>query len=1064
MTNIESRRKWFTMPRRVRIQGIGLIALLLVLLIGMPIVRGQGQSDRRPITEDLFRNLEFRNIGPAIMGGRIDDIAVVESDPRIIYIATASGGVWRTSNGGITWEPIFDNEAVSSIGDVTVAPSNPNIVWVGTGEPNNRQSSSWGNGVYKSLDGGRTWQHMGLSDTHHIGRIVIDPTNPDIVYVAALGRLWGPNRERGLFKTTDGGKTWTCVLFINEDTGVVDVAMDPQSPNILYAAAYQRRRTAYGFNGGGPHSALYKSVDGGATWKKLAHGLPTGDTGRIGLDIYRRDPRIVYAIVENKNGGVFRSEDRGETWTKMSDVNPRPSYYSQIRIDPNNDQRIWVMGAPMYYSEDGGRTFRTNWVTRIHGDFHAMWINPANSDHIVLGSDGGIHISYDRGRTWDFINTLPLGQFYEICYDMRRPYFVYGGLQDNGSWMGPSRTLYTVGITNEDWIRIGGGDGFYVQVDPTNPNILYVESQNGNITRLHLDTGERRIIRPEPKPGQPRYRFDWNSPILISPHDPSTIYFGGNKLFISRDRGETWTETPDLTTQPDREKMPIMGVIPGPDTLSRHDGVETYGQITTISESPLRPGILWVGTDDGNVQVSRDGGRTWENVVGNIPGVPKNTYVSRVVASRSGEGTAYVTFDGHRSNDFTPYVYMTTDFGKTWRSLRSNLPDGHTINVIREHPRNPNLLFIGTEFGLFVSFDRGGRWIRLKNNLPTVPVDDIQIHPRENDLILGTHGRSIFILDDITPLEQLSPAVLDSDLHVFDIRPATMYRLYAHKGNTGHKFFIAPNPPYGAIIHYYLKTPLGEKEEVKITIVDREGRVVRELRGPREAGIHRVAWDLRHEPPVRAEAEPSVGPFGAPSGPLVLPGEYTVRVSAGSRQVSRTVRVEEDPRLHVSEDELRAHRDAWHRVGRLYASADVARRRVVELRTRVIEWVEGLKRQPNASPSVQAALASLLKELDELRDHFVARPRPLGFAGPDLPGTPRPIVGRLAQLYSAIGSFTARPTPRQAEMIEELAQELTQLVDRLNRIIEETIPNLNQQLRENRIPHLAPGERVVVPR
>ncbi|MBI3668732.1 MAG: hypothetical protein HY237_02975, partial [Acidobacteria bacterium] len=692
----------------------------------------------------------------------------------------------------------------------------PAVVWVGTGEPNNRQSSSWGNGVYKSTDAGKTWTHMGLADTHHIGRIVIHPSHANLVYVAALGHLWGANKERGVFKTTDGGKTWTQSLFINEDTGVVDIAMDPQSPDTLYAAAYQRRRTPYGFNGGGSGGAIYKTIDGGATWKKLAKGLPYtegGDVGRIGIGIYRRNPNIVYAIVQHAKGGVFRSEDKGESWTKLADTNPRPSYYSQIVVDPNNDLRIWVMGAPMYYSEDGGKTFVNNRVTRVHGDYHAMWINPANSDHMVVGTDGGIHWSHDAGRTWDFVNTLALGQFYEIGVDMRRPYWICGGLQDNGSWCGPSATWFQVGITNEDWFRVAGGDGYYVQIDPTDPMTLYAESQDGNVLRRDLRTNEARNIRPEPKEGEPPYRFQWNSPIVISAHDPKTIYYGGNFLFKSTDRGDTWARlSSDLTTGVDRSTLPIFGKPPDKDTLSRNDGIQHYPCITTVSESLLTSSVLWVGSDDGNLQVTRDGGKTWKNVADKVPGVPKDTYVARVVASRYAEGTAYVAFDGHRGNDFHVYLFLTTDYGETWKAISNGIPANNgTLHVVREHPRNPSLLFAGTEYGLYVSFDRGANWTRLKMNLPTAPVDDIAIHPRENDLILGTHGRSIWLLDDITPLEQLDAKVLASEVRLFDIRPATAWRMYGHKGNTGHKFLTAPNPPYGALISYYLKSKVDEK-------------------------------------------------------------------------------------------------------------------------------------------------------------------------------------------------------------------------------------------------------------
>ncbi|MGH9821952.1 MAG: WD40/YVTN/BNR-like repeat-containing protein, partial [Blastocatellia bacterium] len=697
-----------------------IVLLLIFVFAAVSLARGVRAWDDNSSQENnnfddiLSKKLPWRSIGPAIMGGRIDDFAVVESNPSTIYVGAATGGIWKTTNNGTTWQPIFDNEGTGSIGDIAIAPSNPNIVWVGSGEANNRQSSSWGDGVYRSLDAGKTWQNMGLKDTRAIGRVVIDPHDPNVVYVAAGGHLWGPNSDRGVFKTSDGGKTWTKSLFIDEDAGVTDIAIDLQSPNTLYAAAYQRRRTAWGFNGGGPHSGIYKTIDGGQTWTKLTEGLPTGNTGRIGLDIYRSNPNIVYAVIENEKGGVFRSEDQGATWKKMSGTDPRPCYYSQIRIDPNNDQRVWVCGAPMFVSEDGGKTFSTTLVSKIHTDFHALWIDPSNSNHVLAGCDGGIHFSYDRGHTWDHINTIPLGQLYEVSFDNQRPYSVYGGLQDNGSWTGPSGTLNTEGITNDDWVRTDGGDGFYSVVDPSDPSTVYVESQQGNVSRLELKAGQRRTIKPVPPSGEPEYRFDWNTPIVVSPHNNHVVYLAGNRVFRSTDRGDTWTRSDDLSKQIDRDKIKIMDTLPDKNMLSRNDGQETYGQVVTLAESPMKEGLLYAGTDDGNVQVSRDSGKTWTNITANVPGLPANTYVSRVTPSRFSEGTAFVTFDGHRSDDYKPYIYMTTDYGKTWKSLRANLPDGVTCRVIREHPRNQNLLFLGTEFGAYVSFDHGSRWSRIK--------------------------------------------------------------------------------------------------------------------------------------------------------------------------------------------------------------------------------------------------------------------------------------------------------------------------------------------------------------
>jgi len=812
--------------------------------------------------ETALKNLRFRSIGPAVMGGRTDDFAVVESDPRIIYLGAAAGGLFKTVNGGQSWQALFEDQPNPSIGDIALAPSNPSILYVGTGEPNNRQSSSWGDGVYKSMDAGATWTHVGLNETHHIGRIVVHPTNPDIVYVAALGDLWGPNKERGVYLSTDGGAHWTQSLAINEDTGVSDIAIDPQSPNILYAWAYQHRRTVFGYNGGGPGSGLYRSTDGGQHWTKLVggnnstlgRGLPaSGDMGRGALEVYRKNTNIVYALIEHATlGGVYRSEDKGATWTRMSDTNPRPSYFSQLRIDPNNDQKIWLGGVNMYMSEDGGRTFSQARFRDVHSDVHAIWIDPANSDHLLSGNDGGIWVTWDSGRNWEHLNNIALGQFYEVAYDFQKPYHVCGGLQDNYSWCGPSSSLQPTGIGNEDWITVQGGDGFYNRIDPQDPNIVYAESQDGNLSRRDLRTSEVKSIRPqEPNDQAPRYRFQWNSPLEISPQDSKTIYYGGNHLFKSTDRGDTWTVLgEDLTTNADRDKMVVMGKTMDRNSgvLSRDDGVNAWPCITAIAESPMTAGVLWVGTDDGNVQVSRDDGKTWQNVVSHITGGPKGGYVSRIEPSHKEPGTAYVTFDNHRSADYGIYIYKTTNYGDSFTKITNGIPpEAGTVHVVREDPVNANLLFAGTEFGMFVTFDRGANWHRMKNGLPTVPVFDIQVHPREHDLILATHGRSIWIMDNISALEQMNDQVLTTDLKLFPGRPGIQWKMANYRGFMGTSNFLASNAPNGLMIDYFSKAA----GPVRLTITDKAGNKVRELNARAVAGeINRTTWDMRYDSPV----------------------------------------------------------------------------------------------------------------------------------------------------------------------------------------------------------------------
>src|SRR5579863_9716726 len=1050
---------------------------------------------------DKFKALEFREIGPAVMGGRIDDFAVVESNPNIVYVGVAAGGVWKTTNNGTTWEPIFDKEAVPTIGDIAIAPSDPSVVWVGSGEPNNRQSSSWGDGIYKSTDGGKTWRNMGLAETRHIGRVVVNPKNPDVVYVAALGHLWGPNPERGVYKTSDGGKNWSQVLKISHDTGVSDIAMDPESPDTLYAAAYQRRRTPFGFNGGGSEGGIYKTTDGGATWKKLMKGLPYengGETGRIGLDIYRKDPNIVYALVQHEKGGTFRSEDKGETWKKMGDTDPRPSYYSQIRVDPNNDLRIWECGAAMFFSEDGGKTFNSRRVQKIHGDFHALWIDPANSNHILAGSDGGIHWSYDNGKTWDFVNTIAIGQFYEIGLDNEKPYHICGGLQDNGSWCGPSRTATRDGITNEDWTLIHGGDGFYATIDNVEPSIVYTESQDGYVARRNLKTAQERSIKPEAKFGEPHYRFQWNSPIAVSLHDHNTIYYAGNYFFKSTDRGDSWTRLGnDLTTGVDRNKLQIFGKTPDKQTLSRHDGVEEYPTITTISESPLTANVLWAGTDDGNVQVTRDGGKTWSNVAAKVPGVPKGTYVSRVVASKYGEGGAYVTFDGHRSDDYAIYIFATSDYGETWKSIRNGIPDSAgTVHVVREHPRNANLLFTGTEFGLWISWDRGANWTAFKNNFPTVPVDDIELQARENDLVLATHGRSIWIFDDLTPLEKMDVNVAASDLTFFAPRTTSIFHAIGRRWSMGHKMFNGKNPPAGVLISYYLKTavppvepkaaeagakveekkPEEKKEEkpenkkegkVKITVTDKDGKLVREIDGPGAAGVNRTNWDLRYtspsEPtPQQLEAIAAGYDFG-PRGPYVEPGEYNITIKAGEKEATQKVTVEEDPRLQLSAEDRATRHTAIEQLYAMAKSTDKDRKTILGIQTALKAARESWKKDSaklngtKIPDDVIKSADELQKKVDEVATKYQREQQGLGNAGPPFEWKPDPLPSQVQELMGDLDDFAAAPGGQQKEKLAELTPLVLEASAQVKKIAEEDLAALNKKMNEAGIPHIVPA-------
>ena len=974
-------------------------------------------------------SLPWRHIGPASFGGRIDDIEAVATRPSTIFVGTAGGGIFRSTNNGTTWVPVFDRDGRStSIGDIAIAPSDPNIVWAGTGEPNNRQSSTWGDGVYRSLDGGTTWTHMGLAATQHIGRVVVHPRDPSTVFVAALGRLWGPNADRGLYRTRDAGRTWQKVLSVNDVTGAVDVALDPDG-RTLYVAMYQRMRRGHGFVGGGPGSGLYRSLDGGDSWERLSNGLPKGDIGRIGVAIAPSQPSTVYAIVESRQGGVFRSDDRGATWRKVNSLNPRPMYYSQVRVDPQHPDKVWVLGTYVHLSVDGGKTFTTeNTGDRIHVDHHALWLNPADGQHMMLGNDGGLYFTYDGARNWDFVDNLPIGQFYDIDVDTRDPYYVYGGTQDNGTWGVPVRTYNGVGIMNSDVINIAYGDGFYTVTDPADPAYIYANSQSGRAYRVHLGTREERGIRPVPSDAKEEYRFNWSSPMLRSPHDAKTIYYGGNKLFRTRDGGQSWDEVSgDLTRKLDWKKLPIMGIVRDSTTLSRDDGVSDYGTITTISESPKAAGTLLVGTDDGNVQLTTDGGRTWSDITSRF-GVPGARWVSRVLWSAHDARTAYVAFDGHHDDDQNPWLFRTTDGGASWRPIMGDLPAGHSIKVVDEHPRNRNVLFAGTEFGLFVTWDGGTKWHAISGGVPRVRVDDIAIHPTRGDLLLGTHGRSIIVLDDIGMLAAGAPVAERATL--YPLLPARQRFITRVLPTPGARNFQAPNPADGALITYALGAPTGPADTVaRLTIADASGAVVRTLTVPATAGLHRTNWDLHHEraPGVTAADE---GWFGAPTGSWALPGRYTVTLAARGTQTSQVVEVLADDRLAVADGAVTARHAASRRLAELLAAFDRGvqlHKTLVAERKRIEDAVAGTSRRDS--------LATLLREtgtqLDSLGRRFGA-----GFGGSKF--------GYL-DLDGSLQASSTPPTVAQQRAVDQLATRLRDDLRALNAILAGSMAELRRR-------------------
>ena len=887
------------------------------LLIFIPFLSLLGQS----ISTDQLDQLTFRNIGPSVAGGRIHDIEVLPNDPATVFIASASGGIWKSTNKGTTWKPVFDDQAVSTFGDMAISLSNPDVIYAGSGEQQNRQSTSWGNGIYKSVNQGETWRSIGLEKTYHIARVIIHPENPNIVFVAALGNLWNSSKERGVYQTTNGGKNWKKVLYIDDMTGVVDMAMDKNNPNILYAATYQRMRKAWGFNGGGPGSGIYKTTDGGKTWNELTGGLPPGDKGRIGLAASKTRSNIIYATIEHADSsGFYRSGNGGRTWKRVNKLNPRPMYYSHIFVDPNNDDIVYMLATEFYRTKDAGKTFyqmptRPTYDVGVHSDHHTLWINPNNSNHFFLAGDAGLHESWDGGVAYNRLNNIPIGQFYGIGADMEVPYNIYGGMQDNHSWMGPSATRHWLGILADDWKQVGFGDGMYQQPDPES-SMLYNASQNGNIIRVDRKTGNMQGLKPFPSDSKEKYRFDWVTPLAISKHSSKKVFLGGNRLFISDNGGDSWERTEDLSSNTNRDSLTIMGVLGADIKLSKNDGTSSYGEIISISESPLWHRVIWVGTDDGNIQVSRDGGEKWEEVSGNITGIPAGSYVSRVLSSIRDRGSAYVTFDRHREGDWKPYVYRTEDYGKTWVPLTRGLPSG-SVNVIAEHPDNPDVLFLGTEHAVYLSVNAGSDWIKFKSNLPTTLYDDLLIHPREKDLVLGTHGRSFWVLDDTSPLAEWS-TVYNKPVHVFSVRAATLFHYWKDTSYRAQEEWAGENPPYGAIISYLVNSDV---DSVTITVKRRKNQIIRTYRQPVVRGsIQRLAWDLKYPPPSSQQNESKteglqkpkpedILPKPAhpldPQGPSVSKGLYSVTIAAGNETSTQPIRVNPDPKLNLKVGDYR---------------------------------------------------------------------------------------------------------------------------------------------------------------
>jgi photosystem II stability/assembly factor-like uncharacterized protein len=1010
---------------------------------------------------DMLKTFKMRNIGPANMGGRTVDFAVVESNTSIIYAAVGPSGLWKSTDNGIHWSPVFQRQTSASVGAVTVSQSHPDIVWVGTGEATARNSVAIGDGVYKSENGGNSWKHMGLTETRHIDRVLIDPLNPDIVYVGAMGHLWGPNPERGVFKTTDGGKTWKKVLYFDEDTGIADMAMDPSNSHIIYAAAYSHRRKPFHFSSGGPHSGIYKTTDGGETWKQLQNGLPGGVNGRCGIAVSRNRPEVIYALVENKEGGIFRSEDKGETWERMGDkktydkVNFRPFYYSKITVDPNNHLVVYVYSGKAYVSEDGAKTF-AEIGQALHADHHRIWVDPADSNHIIDGNDGGIDISWDRGKSWYAVQNAIMAESYQVTYDMRDPYYVYTGLQDNGSWAGPNNSKDKKGIMNSHWTPVGGGDGFYAQVDPRDHNIVFRNLQMGNIERFHQSHGQTINIMPGTGLDEEPYRFNWNSPILLSPHNPEILYFGGNFLFKSTNRGDSWEKiSPDLSSQ-DPQKIVDSG---GPISMD-NTGAEVHCTIYTLAESPLKAGLLWAGTDDGNLWVTQDNGQNWQRVDKNIKGLPPDSWVSRVEASHFVEGRVYVTFDRHRWDDYAPYVYKSEDLGKTWTSLQNNLPKTGYLHVIREDPRNGNLLYLGSEFGLFFSFDGGKRWIPFKNDFPTTAVRDIAVHPRENDLIVGTHGRGVWIMDKISPLQQLIPAVVEKEVHLFDVPPATIFYERSDAELYAAPVFSAPNPAFGAGIDYYLKAAAPKDQPVLIHLYDSSGSEFRTLDGTGSQGINRVYWDLRQKPPFKQLPEILKGDiarwFGTPMGPFVLPGTYKVVLEYGNHKLETSVVVKKDKDLDYPLEEWKENQDYVNLLSDLLKKGFAVLYGINVLEKQFQELDNELKKRKEPPQPLLDGFKNIRQKLDQIKTVFslqgveggnYRRPLKLALQGGAVPE-------QVFILQVTVNKFPGKPTETQKKRIKEILQKVTPIFMQSMQLLNVDLPAFNQLLREHRFDYI----------
>lgn len=1020
------------------------------------------EEPKPALSSSALAGLSLRSIGPAVTSGRVIDIAVHPEDHDTFYVAAASGGVWKTTNHGVTFTPIFDDQGSYSIGCVAIDPARPSVVWVGSGENNSQRSVSYGDGVYKSLDGGKTWQNVGLGKSEHIGKIVFDPRDTDVVYVAAQGPLWSPGGDRGLYKTVDGGKNWQKVLEISENTGVTDVVIDPRDPDVLIAAAYQRRRHVFTVINGGPEGGLHKTTDGGKTWRPLKTGLPGGEIGRIGLATAPSNPDVVYAIVEATEGsGTYRSTDGGETWSKRSSYTAGSGqYYQELFVDPQNPDRLYSMDVWNKASSDGGKTWETMPDTTKHVDNHAMWIDPQDSDHFLSGNDGGLSETWDGGETWKFFGNLPITQFYRLAISNDAPfYYIYGGTQDNFTLGGPTRTRKQHGIANADFFVTVGGDGFQSQVDPENPDIVYSQSQYGNLQRYDRKTGELVDIMPQPGRNDKPLRWNWDSPLIISPHQATRLYFAANRIFRTDDRGNTWVPiSDDLTRQIDRNQLEVMGKVWSLDAIAKNKSTSFYGNIVNLTESPKQEGLIYAGTDDGLIQVTEDGGKNWRKIE-KFPGVPEKTYVSEVYASRHSADVVFAAFGNHKNGDFKPYLLRSDDRGKTWKSIASDLPERGSVWTLEQDPVQEALLFVGTEFGLFTSVDGGGKWIELTGGVPTIAVRDLAIQTRENDLAVATFGRGFLILDDYSPLRAVSEKALQESFLSFPVKDALAYVPslplgLRDKSFQGDDYFTAPNPPFGAVFTYYLKEGLKslkderktrekdndkagkpnsypslddlraemeeEKPAILITVKDATGQVVRRLQGGSGAGIQRMSWDLRYPSPDPVSLTPVVvtNPFqGLPQGAPVVPGEFTVIyqqlkrgeiTELGAPQKFRVVPLGAGS---LPEPDRVALGSYHERIADLWRAAQGAGSAAGEIDNRLAYVKKAIAETPGADPALRAEAKTIDEGLRATRLILEGDKALDRIEEPTLPT----LFGRVGRIVDSLWNSSAAPTKTQLD-------------------------------------------------